>query len=110
FAHEEHDLEAARELESMGIPTVPIRHRDRWKRLCATPLLLSSKPLTLGVYGSRKLQAVVDRLMPRMDLAYAYSSSMGAFLERHPEKPRIMHFGELATRRSNASSVRASRR
>ena len=95
FAHDNYDLQAARELEALGITTLPIRYRDRWKRLCAMPLLLSSKPLTLGVYGSRKLQAVVDRLMPKMDLAYAYSSSMGAFLERHPEKPRIMHFGEL---------------
>jgi polysaccharide biosynthesis protein PslH len=95
FAHDEFDLEAARELEAMGIPTLAIRHRDRWKRLRSAPLLLTSKPLTLGVYGSRKLQAAVDRLMPQMDLAYAYSSSMGAFLEPHPEKPRIMHFGEL---------------
>jgi sugar transferase (PEP-CTERM/EpsH1 system associated) len=95
FAHDDFDLQAARELEAMGIPTHTIRYRDRWKRLCATPLLLSSKPLTLGVYGSRKLQSVVDRSMPKVDLAYAYSSSMGAFLERHPEKPRIMHFGEL---------------
>jgi sugar transferase (PEP-CTERM/EpsH1 system associated) len=95
FAHDNYDLQAARELEAMGIPTQTIRYRDRWKRLCATPLLLSSKPLTLGVYGSRKLQSVVDRLIPKMDLAYAYSSSMGAFLERHKEKARIMHFGEL---------------
>jgi sugar transferase (PEP-CTERM/EpsH1 system associated) len=95
FAHDALDLQAARELDAMGIPTLPIRHRDGWKRIRSAPLLLSSSPLTLGVYGSHKLQSVVDRLMPQMDLAYAYSSSMGAFLERHPEKPRIMHFGEL---------------
>ena len=95
FAHDAFDLQAARELEAMGIPTLPIRHRDGWKRLTSSMLLLSSNPLTLGVYGSRKLQAVVDRLMPNVDLAYAYSSSMGAFLERHADKPRIMHFGEL---------------
>ncbi|HEV8112201.1 MAG TPA: TIGR03087 family PEP-CTERM/XrtA system glycosyltransferase [Planctomycetota bacterium] len=95
FAHDAVDLQAARELDAMGIPTLPVRHRDAWKRIRSAPLLLSSSPLTLGVYGSRKLQSVVDRLMPQMDLAYAYSSSMGAFLEKHPAKPRIMHFGEL---------------
>jgi len=95
FAHDAHDLQAARELEAMGIPTLPIRHRDGWKRLASAPRLLGSSPLTLGVYGSRKLQAVVDRLMPDADLAYAYSSSMGAFLEKHAGKPRIMHLGEL---------------
>jgi sugar transferase (PEP-CTERM/EpsH1 system associated) len=95
FAHDQADLMAARELDAMGIPTLPIRYRDRWKRLTSTPLLLSKRPLTLGVYGSRQLQATVDRLMPQMDLAYAYSSSMGAFLEKHAGKPRIMHLGEL---------------
>src|SRR6185436_10733286 len=44
---------------------------------------------------SRRLQRIVDRLMPGTDLAYAYSSSMGAFLVGHADKPRIMHFGEL---------------
>lgn len=95
FAHDQADLMAARELDAMGIPTLPIRYRDRWKWLTSTPLLLSKRPLTLGVYGSRQLQATVDRLMPQMDLAYAYSSSMGAFLEKHAGKPRIMHLGEL---------------
>lgn len=95
FAHDQVDIEAARELDAMGIPTIAIRHRDGWKRLTSTPLLLSRKPLTLGVYRSRKLQATVDRLIPNVDLAYAYSSSMGAFLEKHSGKPRIMHLGEL---------------
>jgi sugar transferase (PEP-CTERM/EpsH1 system associated) len=95
FAHDAADLQAARDLEAMGIRTLPVRHRDAWKRLRSTPRLLSSSPLTLGVYGSRKLQSLVDRLMPQSDLAYAYSSSMGAFLEKHAGRPRIMHFGEL---------------
>ncbi|MFN0007592.1 MAG: TIGR03087 family PEP-CTERM/XrtA system glycosyltransferase [Planctomycetota bacterium] len=95
FAHDHNDILAARELDAMGIPTLPIRYRDRWKRLVSAPLLVTGKPLTLGVYGSRRLQRTVDRLMPTTDLAYAYSSSMGAFLEPHAGRPRIMHFGEL---------------
>jgi polysaccharide biosynthesis protein PslH len=95
FAHDRNDVLAARELDAMGIPTLTVRYRDRWKRITSTPLLLGNKPLTLGVYGSRRLQRIVDRLMPGTDLAYAYSSSMGAFLEKHRDKPRIMHFGEL---------------
>jgi sugar transferase (PEP-CTERM/EpsH1 system associated) len=95
FAHDEADFAAARELESKGIPTTAIRYADKWKKLSSLPLLLTSTPLTLGVYGSRELQAAVDELIPSCDMAYAYSSSMGAFLEKHAPKPRVMHFGEL---------------
>lgn len=95
FAHDEGDEKAARELEAKGIPTTTIPYRDLWKKLGALPNLLSKAPLTLGVYGSRALQAAVDREIASCDMAYAYSSSMGAFLERHASKPRVMHFGEL---------------
>jgi polysaccharide biosynthesis protein PslH len=95
FAHDERDLDAARELSAMGIETHAVRYRDRWKKLSSLPLLFSGRPLTLGVYGSREVQTLVDRLLPGCDLAYAYSSSMGAFLEPHRGKPRVMHFGEL---------------
>jgi sugar transferase (PEP-CTERM/EpsH1 system associated) len=56
---------------------------------------LTRKPLTLGVYGSKALQAKVDELARWADMAYAYSSSMGAFLEPHGHLPRVMHLGEL---------------
>lgn len=95
FAHGQGDIAAAAELERRGIPTTAIPYRDRWKKLTALALLAGSRPLTLGVYGSRRLQREVDRLWPEVDMAYAYSSSMGAFLEPHGDKPRVMHFGEL---------------
>lgn len=95
FAHDEKDIEAAAQLEKLGVPTRCFRYDDRRAKLRSIPLLLGQTPLTLGVYGSRELQATVDELMPQMDLAYAYSSSMGAFLEPHSTKPRVMHFGEL---------------
>jgi len=61
------------------------------------PLLLTRRPLTLGVYGSRALQAEVDRRIEAksVDLAYAYSSSMGAFMLPHAGIRRVMHFAEL---------------
>ncbi len=95
FAHDDKDMAAAEQLRAKGFPTSVVRYHDRRAKLRALPLLLSRTPLTLGVYGSRALQAEVDRLAPDSDLAYAYSSSMGAFLERHARLPRIMHFGEL---------------
>ena len=94
FAHDDGDVEAARTLESKGIPTIAIRHNDRKKRIQSLPLLLTSRPLTLGVYGSRELQRAVDEQVARSDVAYAYSSSMGAFMLPHP-LPWIMHFAEL---------------
>jgi sugar transferase (PEP-CTERM/EpsH1 system associated) len=95
FAHDERDVEAAEKLTSLGVPTRWFPYEDRKAKLRSLPLLLGKTPLTLGVYGSRELQAAVDAVMPKVDLAYAYSSSMGAFLEPHAKKPRIMHFGEL---------------
>jgi sugar transferase (PEP-CTERM/EpsH1 system associated) len=95
FAHDEGDETAARELEAKGIPTRTFPYRDRWKKLASVPLLATQTPLTLGVYGSKALQAEVDRAIGACDMAYAYSSSMGAFLEKHDGKPRVMHFGEL---------------
>jgi sugar transferase (PEP-CTERM/EpsH1 system associated) len=95
FAHDDVDVSAARELTARGIPTTAIRYRDRWKKLGALPLLATSTPLTLGVYGSRALQGEVDRAIGDSDMAYAYSSSMGAFLEPYARIPRVMHFGEL---------------
>ena len=94
FAHEPGDHEAARELGRMGYETIAVDHDDRKKRLSSLPLLLTRKPLTLGVYGSRQLQRRVDERIAGCDAAYAYSSSMGAFLMKH-ETPFVMHFAEL---------------
>jgi sugar transferase (PEP-CTERM/EpsH1 system associated) len=95
FAHGAADVEGARELERLGVPIRTVPYHDTRAKFAALPLLLTQQPLTLGVYGSRALQRIVDVEIAGADLAYAYSSSMGAFLERHAGKPRVMHFGEL---------------
>jgi polysaccharide biosynthesis protein PslH len=108
FAHDDADADAARELEAKGIPTIAVRYDDKWKKLSSLPLFLTKKPLTLGVYGSSALQAAVDEIIPSCDMAYAYSSSMGAFLEKHASKPRVMHFGELDSDKWRQYSERTS--
>lgn len=95
FAHDESDEVAAQALRAKGFRVRTFRYRDRLARLMAAPLLLTRTPLTLGAYGSKALQAAVDEEIEGCGLAYAYSSSMGAFLERHAHVPRVMHFGEL---------------
>ncbi|MDA1263486.1 MAG: TIGR03087 family PEP-CTERM/XrtA system glycosyltransferase [Planctomycetota bacterium] len=94
FAHDEADVRAARELRGMGVDTVPIPLNLKARKLLALPLLATSKPLTLGVFGSKQLKAEVDARIAGADFAYAYSSSMGAFLAQH-DTPWIMHFAEL---------------
>jgi sugar transferase (PEP-CTERM/EpsH1 system associated) len=91
FAHDAADEKAAGELRGMGFEVATFAPTPRWK---AVPALLGSRPLTLAVYGSRALQAEVDRHIGECDLAYAYSSSMGAFFLPHT-LPRVMHFAEL---------------
>jgi sugar transferase (PEP-CTERM/EpsH1 system associated) len=95
FAHDDEDRQAAEHLCGLGIPTVAVPIDLRRQKLRALPLLLGSRPLTLGVYGSSALQRAVDELAPSCDVGYAYSSSMGAFLEPHPSLRRVMHFAEL---------------
>lgn len=95
FAHDQGDLDAAKVLEEeKGIRTIAIPHNERSKKLQALPLLFTSKPLTLGVYGSKALGRAVDAELPGTDLAYAFSSSMGAFLKGRGT-PWVMHFAEL---------------
>lgn len=94
FAHDEADRRAAQELRGMGVETVDVPLNLARAKLAALPLLLTRRPLTLGVYGSRRLQEEVDVRVGEADLGYAYSSSMGAFLLPH-ELPWIMHFAEL---------------
>jgi sugar transferase (PEP-CTERM/EpsH1 system associated) len=91
FAHDAADRAAAEELRRKGFAVATFAPTPRWRVL---PMLLGSTPLTLGVYGSRALQAEVNGCVGAMDLAYGYSSSMGAFFMRH-ELPRVMHFAEL---------------
>ncbi len=95
FAHDDGDREAVRHLNSVGISTLAIGHDAKRAKLRALPLLFTDRPLTLGVFGSKELQLAVDREAGWADLAYAYSSSMGAFLEPHPRLARVMHFAEL---------------
>jgi polysaccharide biosynthesis protein PslH len=95
FSHGAADEAGAQELRAKGISIHTVPYHDRAAKLRALPLLLTRQPLTLGVYGSAELQRLVDQELPACDLAYAYSSSMGAFLEPHARIPRVMHFGEL---------------
>lgn len=95
FAHDDADVQAAAELTRLGAPTTALRIDLKRSKLASLPLLLTSKPLTLGAYGSRELQRVVDELAPSCQVGYAYSSSMGAFLEPHSRLKRVMHFAEL---------------
>jgi sugar transferase (PEP-CTERM/EpsH1 system associated) len=94
FAQSAEERAGAAELEARGIETLAYPLDQRLAKLRSLPLLLTSKPLTLGVFKSSALQAEVLRRGARSDLAYAYSSSMCAFLEPLAI-PKVMHFAEL---------------
>lgn len=91
FAHDEADRRAAEELRAKGFAVETFTPKPKWR---AAPCLLTGKPLTLGVFGSAALEDAVDRRIASKDVAYAYSSSMGAYLLKH-DVPCIMHFAEL---------------
>ena len=95
FAHGAEDERAADALRAKGLRVTTVAWRESWQKLRALPLLATGSPVTLGVYGSRRMRAEVDRAVRDADLAYAYSSSMAAFLLHHPRLRRVMHFAEL---------------
>jgi sugar transferase (PEP-CTERM/EpsH1 system associated) len=96
FAHGAEDVAAAEQLDAERIPTTPIRYAKNRALAGSWPALLRGDPITLHAYGSRELQRAVDREVARgVDLAYAYSSSMGAFLLPHAGLKWVMHFAEL---------------
>ncbi len=92
FAHDQADEDAAKELTKKGFEIATFAPRGK---LATLPLVLTRTPLTLGVFGSRALQRKADEWIADSDVAYAYSSSMGAFLLPHANTPRVMHFAEL---------------
>ena len=95
FAHDEDDVRAAEVLsKDKGIRTITVPLDVRRRKLASLPLLLTGKAMTLGVFGSSELQRIVDEELPDTDVAYAYSSSMGAFLAGQGT-PWVMHFAEL---------------
>jgi sugar transferase (PEP-CTERM/EpsH1 system associated) len=94
FAHDEADRQGAQDLRQMGFETTAIPLNQGRRKLMSLPLLFTNKALTLGVFGSSKLQAEVDRRLEWADAAYAFSSSMGAFLLGRG-LPWVMHFAEL---------------
>jgi sugar transferase (PEP-CTERM/EpsH1 system associated) len=94
FAHDEADRQGAQDLRGMGFETTAIPLNQKLRKLLALPLLFTNKALTLGVFGSSQLQAEVDRKLEWADAAYAFSSSMGAFLVGRG-LPWVMHFAEL---------------
>jgi len=95
FAHDREDLDAARELERRGYAVRAFPFHPRWARIRSLPLLLTRKPLTMSVYGSNALQAEVLRQGREVDLGYAYSSSMSAFLLPLEGVARVNHIAEL---------------
>lgn len=95
FAHDDAYRKAAEDLRAMGIETHTVDLNQRKAKLKSLPLLLTNKPLTLGVFGSRAMQALVDGLAPSADLLIGFSSSMGAFILPHNDKPRIQFVVEL---------------
>jgi len=95
FAHDDADREALGELARRGIEAHAVDLDTRRAKLKAAPLLLTSKPLTLGVFGSAEMTALVDRHAPDCDLLIGFSSSMGQYLLKYTEHPRIQFIVEL---------------
>lgn len=91
FAHDEADVKAADDLRAKGFDIATFSPKAKWQ---AAPCFLTGKPITLGVFGSKEMQTEVDRRITSCDMAYAYSSSMGAYYLHH-DLPRVMHFAEL---------------
>jgi sugar transferase (PEP-CTERM/EpsH1 system associated) len=95
FEHGAADAQAVEELRARGFRVITVPYRPVWAMIKAAPRLLGSSPLTTSLLGSSRLRRELERLIPNTDVAYAFSSSMGAYLLPHRGVARVMHFAEL---------------
>lgn len=95
FAHGPDDERAAEVLRAKGLRATTVPWRKGSQLLRGAALLATARPITLGVYGSGRMQREVDAAARGADLAYAYSSSMAAFVAGNRSLKRVMHFAEL---------------
>jgi len=95
FQHEEEDEKHAQALREKGFDVRLFPYRKWAGRFRAAMGLLTGRPLTLAFFASNELQAAVDEQMRITNFVYAYSGCMGAFVEKHGQVPRVMHFGDL---------------
>ncbi len=106
FREEEADEERADGLRQRGVE-VRLFRLQRWRaRARALRHLLTARPLTLALLASTELQEELDSCAGRMDVVYAYSGCMGAFVMHHPELPRILHLSELDSDKWRQFAVR----
>jgi polysaccharide biosynthesis protein PslH len=94
FAHDDQELEDAKALGEKGFDVLAMPIDMRRRKFAALPRLLGNHSLTEGVFDSRELRDAIDKVVGDHDVAYAYSSSMGAYLVKH-DIPWTMHFAEL---------------
>ena len=71
FAHDEADHEGARLLAEKGFEVHAVPLAMGRAKLRSVPLLLTQRPLTLGVFESPQMRDLVARLAPGLDAAYA---------------------------------------
>ena len=95
FAHDDDDLDGARELVRMGLRIVVVPYRPYLGIAKSLYALLARRPLTTAFFGSSRFASELRSRMHATDLAIAFSSSMGAYLLPWPAVPRILHFCEL---------------
>ncbi len=100
FLESPRDLEGVRTLEEMGVRVEALPLRPRLKRILSLAWLPTRIPLTLPYFHSGRLQEAVRRWSSQgLDLAFAYSSSMGQYLLGRPTPLpiplKVMQFAEL---------------
>lgn len=108
FAHGPDDERAAEALRAKGLRATTVPWRKGSQLLRGAALLATTRPITLGVYGSGRMQREVDAAARGADLAYAYSSSMAAFVAGNRRLKRVMHFAELDSDKWRQYSLRVA--
>ena len=96
FLETPRDRQALEALEKMGARTAAFPLHPRLKKLLTLTWLPTKIPLTLPYFHSAGLEAQVDRWTAEgLDLAFAYSSSMGQYLLGRSIPFKVMQFAEL---------------
>jgi sugar transferase (PEP-CTERM/EpsH1 system associated) len=95
FSHDEDDAAGATELRRLGYNITTVPYRPVAGAIKGVHAMLTGRPLTTSFLGSSQLARELRARIDDIDLAIAFSSSMGAYLLDMPSVPGILHFCEL---------------
>jgi sugar transferase (PEP-CTERM/EpsH1 system associated) len=110
FADEVEDLQYQVDLARSCTSVRIVRLRKFWAKLRALIMLLTSRPLSLGYFGSLKLKRLVKRTLAEQnfDAIFVYSSAMAQYVPREWQSRTVVDWVDVDSEKWREYAERTS--